>query len=457
MMVDGPPVQLGDRVTLRCDRLAYGGDGVGRYEGLTVFVAGVCPGETVAVEIEQVRPRFARGRLVEVVEASPERVAPPCPYYGECGGCQLQHLDYPAQVASKTVAVRDAMARLGRLPEVEVRECVPCPLPVGYRNKIELAATTDERGRLTLAYHPREEGGPLVPIRECLLALPEINGLLEAVEAWLRETGWPAYDEEDGSGLIREVGLRYSPTTREATLLLTSGRRDLPRRERWFDELGARLPELVGLRHRARTRASQTPDGRPVGERLGRPLRVLHEGLSLRVSPDSFFQVNEWLRGDLVAQVRAALEPQRDDRVADLYAGVGLFGLSVAREVARVVLLEVDRDAADDALANVRFNELGNVEVEQGQVEQRLSAIGREVQPTKIIVDPPRQGLSEAVLRITAGIGAQRIAYVACDPTTMARDLARLVKLGYAVDWVQPLDLFPQTYHVECVAALHRV
>ncbi len=451
-----PIVQPGDRISLTIDRLAYGGEGVGRYEGLTVFVGEVCPGETVNVEVTEVKPRFARARLREVERAAPERVPALCPIYGECGGCQLQHLDYPAQVASKTDAVRDAMRRLGRLPDIEVRDCIPSPLPFGYRNKIELAATTDEHGRIALAYHTVGDDRYLVPVHDCPLALPEVNGLLEAVLPWLNDTGWPPYDLEKSTGLVREVGLRFSTSTREANMMLISGRRDLPDKAHWVERLRAALPELVGVRHRARTRASQSPHGRTVSARIGRPLHVKLGELSLRVSPDAFFQVNEWMLGPLADVVIAALEPRRDDIVADLYAGVGTFGLAVANAVREVVLLEVDPDAIDDAEANVKFNRLENVRIEHGQVEQKLSWLSREVRPTKLILDPPRQGLSDAVLRIAVSAKPRGIAYVSCDPTTLARDLGRFAAAGYRTQWVQPLDLFPQTYHVESVASLVR-
>jgi 23S rRNA (uracil1939-C5)-methyltransferase len=451
-----PSLAPGDQVSLTIDDLAYGGDGVGRLAGFAVFVPDVCPGEIVRVEIGEVKRSFARARLLAVEQAAPERAVPLCPVYGRCGGCRLQHLDYDAQVKAKTAFVRDALVRVGRLPDVIVADTLPSPLPYGYRNKVDMAVILDEHARPGTAYHGRD-AEDLVLIDDCPLAMPEVNLLLDTVRAWLHETGWPVFDEQTTKGLVREVALRWSAAGREATLLLTTGRRDVPDKRPWIDRLRKLDPRLVGVRHRARTRASQTPQGRGVAERVGRPLRVkLPNGLSLRVSPDAFWQVNELLLPTLIEQVILAVDPQPGDHVADMYAGVGTFGLSLAKDVRQVTLLEVEPDAVHDAEANIEFNKLTNVKVEHGQVEQRLAALGREQRIDKLILDPPRQGCSDAVVRIAAGTRPARIAYVSCDPTTLARDLNRFEAAGYVTTGVQPLDLFPQTYHVECVATLVR-
>ena len=444
----------GQSVELTIDRLAFGGEGVGRCDGVSVFVADVCPGERVAATITEVHPRFARGRLDQVLTPAPERVPPLCPVVGQCGGCQLQHLDYPAQLAAKEGFVRDALTRLGKLPDVPVAPIVASPVPYGYRNKVELVVDADEQGAPVLAYHGREPG-QRVPIVECLLALPEVNAVLDAVAAWLPATGWPPYDEFSGKGLVREVGVRWSRGTREANLLLVTGRRDVPDKRPWLDSLRAELPALVGVRHRARTRASQSADGRPVQEMLGRPLRCKAPGeLSLRVAPEAFYQVNDLLLEALVEHLAQVLELQPDDHLADLYGGVGTFGLCLARRVGRVTILELEAEAARDAEANAAFNKLDNVRVERGQVEQRLAHLAREQRPTKLVLDPPRRGLSDGGVRLVASVGARRLAYVSCDPATLARDLARFAAGGWRTAQVQPFDLFPQTYHVECIATL---
>ncbi|MCC7494375.1 MAG: 23S rRNA (uracil(1939)-C(5))-methyltransferase RlmD [Fimbriimonadaceae bacterium] len=437
---------------LQIDSLAFGGEGVGRVDGLTVFVIDACPGDRLRIELTERRERFARGRVLDVVEPSPQRVAAVCELAGQCGGCDWQHVDYPAQVAAKTRAVADTLARLGKLPDVPVAPTVPSPVPFGYRNKVELACT-GTAGAVELAYHQRDPQ-QLVSVDFCPLALPEVNGLLEQVAGWLSESGWSVWDPATSDGLLREVGLRYSVSTREATLLLTTGRRELPEKVVRWEALRERFPQLVGLRHFARTRASQNLVGKPVGDLLGRPLRVKTAGLSLRVSPEAFFQVNDLQLDALHAALRAALDPQEGDRLADLYGGVGTFGLPLAREVGEVNILELDPTAAQDARSNARFNQLENVQVLRGQVEQEFGELLRDSRVDGVILDPPRRGLSDGVVRLVAKARPKRVAYISCDPATLARDLQRFAGEGYQTLGVQPVDLFPQTYHIESVATL---
>lgn len=448
------PLQLGQTVSLTITGLAFGGEGVGRHEGVTVFVPDVCPGEQVTVAVREVHARFCRAELLSVDRPAPERVPPLCPVYGQCGGCQLQHLDYPAQLAAKETFVRDAVTRVGKLTDVEVRPIVASPLPYGYRNKLDLAIDSDEQGHLVAAYHGRR-AGTTVPIVECPLALPEVNGLLDTTLAWLRHTNWPPYDEHTATGLVRGVELRWSTSNREGNLLLTSGRRDLPDKRAMIEHLRQRAPQLVGLRHRAKTRASQTPDGRGVQEMLGRGINFrLASGLSLRVGPDAFFQINDGLLPAMIEHLGNTLELQPSDLLADLYGGVGTFALALAKRVRGVLLLEIDHEALRDAEANVAYNKLTNVRLERGQVEQRLGGLVREQRFDKILLDPPRRGLSEGVVKLVTAARPSRLAYVSCDPATLARDLRKFVASGWRVLGVQPFDLFPQTYHVESVATL---
>lgn len=444
--------EIGREYPLSVQSLAFGGEGVARLDGLTVFVPDVCAGERVTARITEVHKSYARAELVRVEQPAPERVAPFCPLSGTCGGCHLQHLDYPAQLAAKAGVVRDALERVGRLPDVPVADVVPSPLPLGYRNKAELHAF-DEDGRLSLGFYRRGDEA-LVAVSECPLCLPEVNALLGAVTAWLRETGWPPYDPHTSGGLVRTVGLRYAVATREANLLLVTGRRDLPGKRPAFEALRKEFPPLVGIRHVARTRASQSRLGRQVGEMIGRAMRFRFGELSLRVSPEAFYQVNDLLLETLWEHLRTALEPRPEDQVADVYGGVGTWGLRLAAEVARVVVIEIDGAAVRDAEANVRFNEIENVEVLRGQAEQQLPAAFPGPRADLVILDPPRKGCSETALRAVAKQSPRRIAYLACDPATLARDLARLAELGYRTVRVQPFDLFPQTYHVECLATL---
>lgn len=449
-----PDLEPGTEHELAIDDLAFGGDGVGRLSGVPVFVPDVAVGERVRVRLREVRGRYARGELLAVLQPSPDRVPPTCPLVGTCGGCQLQHLDVAAQRAAKAGMVRENLRRVGHLPDVPVAEPVPSPRALGYRNKADFAcfAPPGEPSRPALGFHARD-GRSLIEVAECPLCRPELNALLKVVAGWLQETGWPVYDPRTGAGLVRGVGLRVAPGG-EATVLLTTGRREVVDKAPRIRELRRRAPQIVGVRHFVRTRASQTALGKPQGNLEGRALRFPVAGLSLRVAPECFFQVNEAMLEPMIAHLREALQPGPKDHLADLYAGVGTFGLALAGEVERVSLVEVDRAAMHDAEANAQHAGLTNVALLRGQVEQQIAGVLGGGPVAKVVLDPPRAGCTEAVLRFVARCRPRRIAYVSCDPATLARDLARLRDAGYDTLGVQPFDLFPQTTHIECIATL---
>jgi len=452
-MSDALPLQPGQEVELTIDSLAFGGDGVGRHEHVPVFVPFVCPGETVAATITVPKKRHAHAIAQEVITPAPERVMPPCQVFGACGGCQLQHLDYTAATAAKTRMVSDVMARVGKLPDVPVRDTVPSPVPYGYRNKIELTAAPAEGGGVDLCYHgvdPDER----IPVLDCPIALPEIGVLLEAVTGWLGQTGWPVYDDSTSEGLLRTVALRYSTSTREANVLLTTGRRDVPDKVAQINALREANPQIVGVRHVARTRASQSTTGRSVGEMYGRPMNFKVLDISLRVSPEAFFQVNDLLLPAVYERIAAALEVRRGDHLADLYGGVGTFGMRLAKEVDHVTLLEMDRTAVQDAKANGRYNRIQNMTILRGQVEQQLTTIHESRPIDTVVLDPPRRGCSPGVLTALAKLRPRRVAYLSCDPPTLARDLQQLETLGLRTIEVQPFDMFPQTAQIEALATL---
>jgi len=452
-MPDAIPLQAGQQIEFTVDSLAVGGDGVGRYENVPIFVPFVCPGETVSATITTPKKRHAHAIAQEVISPAPERVLPPCPVFGGCGGCQLQQLDYAAATAAKTQMVADVLARVGKLPDVPVRDTIPSPLPYGYRNKIELVATPSEAGGVDLCYHgvdPDER----IPVLDCPIALPEIGLLLEGVTGWLGQTEWPVYDEQTSEGLVRNVAIRYSTSTREANVLLTSGRRDLPGKAQQINALREAYPQIVGVRHVARTKASQTPHGRSVGELYGRSLAFDVLDLSLRVSPEAFFQVNDTLLPALYERIAAGLELRSRDHIADLYGGVGTFGLRIAKEVEHVTLLELDRTAVQDAKGNARYNRIANIDILRGQVEQQLTNIHLEQRIDAVVLDPPRRGCSPGVLTALAKIRPRRVAYLSCDPPTLARDLQQLQTLGMKTLEVQPFDMFPQTAQIEALAIL---
>ena len=416
--------------------MAHGGSALGRAGGKTIFVPYTVPGETVEMRLVEDRGRWATAELVRVVKPSPDRVTPPCPHFGPpddggrrtegeagearefargCGGCQWQHIAYPAQLRLKQAVVRDQFARIGKLPDVDVRPTIGMDEPWYYRNHVQFHVTEDGRlGFRALREHT------VIPIQVCYIMQPGVEALWQSLDLEFPE--------------LRQVVLRGDMGTDDRLALLRSDFDELP-------ELEVDFPVSINL---------ELSDGQVVNL-IGAPWLMAHvAGRDFRVSADAFFQVNTRMAEVLVRQVREGLRPRGGQTLLDLYAGVGLFGLALAGEMGQVVAIEEHPGAVRDWEVNAQG--LDNVRVLPGQVETVLPTLQERVD--LVVLDPPRAGVELPALDALAALRPPRIVYVSCDPATLARDAARLVQQGYRVRYVQPVDMFPQTWHIECVALL---
>ena len=426
--------------------LAHGGDGVARLEdGRVAFVRDACPGDRVRAEILQDKDRFVRARSVEVLVPSADRVEPPCPYFERCGGCQWQHVSYDAQLRAKRSSVADALTRIGGQDPDRVLEPVASPAEYGYRNKIELTVGWDPdagAGRgMSLCYSERGSD-ELVPVESCLL-LPErwasapraLTGAMRYL--WGRD-GLP----------VQRVGLRVSESTDDVELDLWGPPGSLPRSRVarvLQDAVDARTVARVLVREdvkRRRIRGTEVLAGRGFWtERLA--------GLSFAVTPPSFFQVNTAAAGALVAAVLEAIEG-RGGPILDAFAGVGTFSVPAAVAGHDVIAVEREKSALHDLQRNLEAAGADALVI-PGDVAYALD----ELEPIDTaVVDPPRSGMSPDALAAIVSLEPGRIVYVACDPATLARDVRLLQESGYGLTSARPIDLFPQTYHVETVALL---
>ena len=368
----------GATVLVRIADIAFGGEGVARLEDFVVFVPFVALGDEVEVEITEVKKRFARARLLRVVSASPDRVTPPCPYFGECGGCQYQHIAYPAQLRIKHKQIVDLFDRVGKFPEALIDPVIPCPQPYGYRNRIMIRSQWDKfKQGLNIGFL-RAESRLVVDIEECKIAEPALNQEIQRV--------------------------RKNP------------------------------PPKGGLKV---------------------VLRVPPEGWAL--PGDSFFQNNFFLLPKLVEAVRERLREAKSRFLIDTYCGVGFFSVELGDMVERFVGVEVDKPAIMAARRNAEKRGLANGEFIAGRTEELLPGlIGRfDRAATTIILDPPRTGCPPETMQLLERVRPSQIIYVSCHPATLARDLNILCASGvFKLAKVVPLDMFPQTQHVECVADL---
>lgn len=431
---------MGQIIELTLDAIAHGGEAIGRHAGKVVFVPYAIPGERVAVELLEEKERWARGRLVRVLEPSPDRVEPPCPYFGQdqCGGCQWQHIAYERQAELKQEIVEDQLRRLGRLAQPPVADILAIGAPAdahpadagapedqaaylayGYLNQIDLVV--DREGRISLR---RTNGRDLIAVEYCLLA----NDRLDQLQAAL-EVAWPE---------LEGIKIRASEETGDALVLFQSSAEDQP-------ELEIDLPAAVAVR---------TVHG--VQPLIGEPF--LYEevnGRRYRVSATSHFPANTGGAAALVDTVLAYAGVQPGDAILDVFCGVGLYSIPLADAGGHVTGLESSPAACEDFAANAGERE--NVELHEGAVEEILPVLVAAGQRVDVIVlDPPRAGAGPEVLRDLATLGPRRIVYVASDPASLARDGVYLVAAGYRLVEAQPVDLFPQTCRVETVALWER-
>ncbi|HOX45023.1 MAG TPA: 23S rRNA (uracil(1939)-C(5))-methyltransferase RlmD [Myxococcota bacterium] len=451
----------GPRLRLLIEGLGSEGEGVGRAQGRAVFVPFALPGERVLARVVHAGARRLVAELDEVLEPAPERVRPPCPVFGRCGGCQLQHAGYSAQLALKRRLLVETLRSVGGL-EVGERDGGPrvlaAPEPLGYRNRGQYPVARQARRVVTGFFAPRSHA--VVPVEACAIHDPRVDQAVRVVRAWAQRERLRVYDEERRTGWLRHVMARVGVASGQVLVVLV-GRHEL--RCDWralTRELGARVPGVVGLVLNLQPASSNVILGRRSLPLWGQPhVEESLFGLRFRLSVGSFFQVNTRQAEQLFGRVRAFLgeAAERGRPVVDAYSGVGVLAQVLAQANLPVVGIEVVPQAVADARASARAQGLGGLEFHEGLVEEVLPRlVARGLRPGAVVLDPPRKGCEPAVLEALARSRVPRVAYVSCHPGTLARDLAELRTLGYRLHTLEAVDMFPQTAHVETFAGLVR-
>jgi 23S rRNA (uracil1939-C5)-methyltransferase len=448
------PVRKGEELELRIDSLAFGGSGVARHDGFVVFVRGGVPGDDVRARITKVKRGFAEGIVTELVHSSDSRVAAPCRHFGVCGGCRFQDLAYSVQLAEKERQVRDALVRIGRFVEPPLEPIVPAASQFAYRNKLEYSFTSSEDG-VDLGFHRAGRWDEVIGIEECLLTTDVGNAIRLAVRAWAREEQLEAYDQETGSGYLRHLVVREGRNTGQALVVLVTAPGERFEAGYLVDVL-RRFPEVRSI-HWA---INDTP-----AEQTNLPTKLLWGadaieeellGLRFRIRPSAFLQTNTEMAERLYELAREYAGLSGEENVFDLYCGTGTIGLALATSAGSVWGVEISEEAVACAIENAELNGIDNARFFAGNVGQSIEELREEAgHPDVVIVDPPRAGLAGKALRRTGALGASRIVYVSCNPTTLASDLQVLRdEYGYVLECCRPVDMFPHTPHVESVSAL---
>lgn len=455
-----PKPRRGDAIRVSIDDLAFGGEGVGRVGGWVIFVRGGLPGDQLTVRLTEARARYGRGVIESVDVAAPHRVAAPCGYFGRCGGCRLQHLSYDAQLVFKEKQVRDCLERIGGLPAFELRPILPAPAAYGYRNKMEFTVAPSPSGPV-LGLHEADRYDAIVDIERCLLQSDTMNALLAEARTDVRARGLSVYEASpagDASGLLRFVALREGRNTGEAMVNIVAAAPAVDTLVPVAERLRERVPATTSVVLNVNDTKSSVAVGHEEHLLLGRDtITETLGGVRFRISANSFFQTNTAQAERLFALVTAACDLGGAETVIDLYCGTGAISLRLASASRHVYGVELVTAAVEDAVRNAAANGIDNCTFLAGEVRDVLPDLVREgVRADVVVADPPRAGFHPKALAALAAMAPARLVYVSCNPSTLARDIGELVRQGYALEWVQPVDMFPQTAHIEAVARLRR-
>ncbi len=448
------PVEKGQTYEIPIFSLGTSGEGVGRYDDFTVFVPNALPGETVRAVIDDVKKSYARGHVVKIVKASKDRVTPPCPIYDQCGGCQLMHLDYMAQLRAKRQQVIDAITRIGKQRDVDVLPTLGAATPWNYRNNMQFPVGR-EKGKTVIGCFAQGSHA-IIDTTDCRIQAQGNNAIVNAVRDVVEKLNISVYNEDRHTGVLRHVMGRVG-LDGDMVVLVTATEK-LPHERELVKLLRARLPHVVSIQQNIQTYHNNVILGRETKLLWGRPTIKDRIGrLQFHISPRSFFQVNTAQAEVLYSKALEYANLTGEETVIDAYCGTGTITLFLAQKAREAYGVEIVKPAIQDAKKNARDNNVKNATFLVGDATAVLPRLAHQgIRADVVVVDPPRAGCTPVVLQTFANMHPDRIVYVSCNPASLARDLKILDELGYHAEKVQPVDMFPMTSHVESVALIRR-
>ena len=456
MKYDPAQVRIHEAYTVAIRDLGVHGEGIGSVDGFTVFVPGALPGETVTVKITLLKKSYALGKLLSIEQESPFRTVPECPVYENCGGCQLSHLTYEGQLDMKYRRVKDVIERIAGESGDLVKPVLPAAHPFAYRNKMAVPAGL-VKGKAALGCY-RQGSHDIIPVSSCAIQKEENNRLLQFARRFIEKYGISVYDEKTRKGSLRHVMGRVGDDGKVMVVLVTASE-TFPEEKRWIEEIQKELPEVVSLWHNIQPKTGNTILGEKIRHLWGgETLTASLCGLRFEVSPYSFFQVHKEQAEILYEKALAYADLKGGETVIDAYCGTGTISLCLAKKAKRVIGIEIVKPAIEDAKKNAKKNHMENTEFYAADAGKLMPQLYRKgLVPDVIVMDPVRAGCSEEVLKAAAGMKPKRIVYVSCNPATFARDAKILKSEGYEIKEIQPVDMFPQTMHVEAIVLLSKL
>jgi len=462
-------MEKNDIVTVIIEDMGVNGEGIGRANGYTLFIKDAVIGDVAEVKLTKLKKNYGYARLMRVVKPSPHRVTPKCASARRCGGCQIQEMSYEKQLEFKEKKVKDSLIRIGGVPEkllAEVMEpIVGMEEPFHYRNKAQFPIGYDKEGNVVTGFYAGRTHS-IIPNTDCILGVPVNKEILEIVLAFMKEYGIPAYDEKRHVGLLRHVLIRYGFRTEEIMVCLVVNGDSLPHSDRLVEKL-AGIPGMKSLSICVNQDRTNVIMGSEVKVIWGKGYITDYIGdVEYRISPLSFYQVNPVQAEKLYGLALEYAGLTGRETVWDLYCGIGTISLFLSRRARKVYGVEIVPQAIRDAKDNARGNGICNAEFFVGKAEEVLPEYyeeyvrehpGGRMLADVVVVDPPRKGCEEVLLRTVARMGVERIVYVSCDCATLARDVKVLRGMGYEVERARAVDMFPMTGHTESIVLLSKL
>lgn len=448
------PVEKNKEYEIDITSYGHEGEGVGKLQDFTVFVPGAIKGERVKLLMVKVNKSYGFGKLIEVITPSEERREPSCPTYKQCGGCKLQHMSYEEQLQFKTGRVKAALERIGKLTEVTIHPTIGMEEPYNYRNKVQLPiGKVGDRVEMGF-YAPRSHR--IIPMESCGIQNETADRVMKLVKGWANKYRVEAYDEESNTGLLRHLMVRWAYKTGETMVVLVVNGEELPRGEELIKALRDEVPGLVSIIINVNKKSTNVVLGDKNIVLWGKDTITDYIGeYRFKISPHSFFQVNPTQTVVLYEKALQYAKLSGEEVVFDAYCGTGTISLFLSAKAKKVYGVEIVPQAIENAIENAKENQVENVEFMVGKAEEEIPRlIGIGIKAQVVVVDPPRKGCEASLLKAIAKMAPEQIVYVSCDVETLARDLRILEDMGYKTKEVQPVDMFPQTGHVEVVVKL---
>jgi len=451
------PVAKNQTIEAEFEDVTHDGQGVAKADGYPLFVPGALPGERATVRVLKTNKSYGYGKLLELAVESSDRRIPPCPVYHQCGGCQLQHMSYAAQLRMKEKHVRDCLQRIGKIAHADIRPIIGMGDPWRYRNKVQVPVGMKD-GELVAGFY-RERTHKIIDMDRCLIQMEKTDEVVQKVKELCGNLQIPPYDEERHEGVLRHIMVRYGLATREIMVVLITRTDEIPNRKKLVRGIVEAFPDVKSIVQNINPKRTNVILGEETRVLWGRDVIYDKIGdIRFAISAQSFYQVNPVQTRVLYEKALEYAGLTGEETVIDAYCGIGTIALFLAGRAKKIYGVEVVPEAVADAKRNAELNGIRNAEFAVGKAETVMEQwYEAGLRPDCIVVDPPRKGCEPSLLETILKMSPQRVVYVSCNPATLARDLRILEDGGYRTEAVQPVDMFPQTKHVETVVLMSKV